>query len=103
MEKVIVTTSKYCRETHERVLGKQVDVEGNEFYYQPERSKREDLIKELGKFKPKSLRPEDGYLPPPWNINDHLEKTIGWFEFQKAMKEDPEYYLGCGALNTMET
>lgn len=71
--------------------------------YQPERSKREDLIKEMGKFRPKSLKPEDGYFPPPWDIDDNLEKTIGWFEFQKAMKEDPQYYLGCGALNTKET
>lgn len=60
--------------------------------YQPERSKREDLINELDKFKPKTLKPEDGYFPPPWNINDHLEKSLGWFEFQKAMKKDPNYY-----------
>ncbi len=77
----------------------------NEFFdqYQPERSKREDLINDLEKFKPKSLNPEDGYFPPPWNINDFPEKTLGWLEFQKEMKENPRYYLGCGALNSMET
>jgi len=57
--------------------------------YQPERSKREDL--------------DDGFFPPPWNFYEHPEKTEGWIEFQKEMRKDPEYYLGCGALNTMET
>ena len=59
------------------------------FNDQPERSKREDL--------------NDGFFPPPWNIFDHPEKTEGWIEFQKEMKKDPDYYLGCGALNSMET
>jgi hypothetical protein len=34
----------------------------------------------------------DGFFPPPWNMNEHPEKTEGWIEFQKAMKKDPEYY-----------
>jgi len=55
-----------------------------------ERSKREDL--------------DNGpFFPPPWNMSDHQEKTEGWIEFQRCMRKDPEYYLGCGALNTMET
>ena len=59
----------------------------NEFFasYQPERSKREDL--------------NDGFFSPPWNINEHPEKTEGWVAFQQAMNEDPTYYLGCGTLN----
>jgi hypothetical protein len=56
---------------------------------QPERSKRED--------------PNNGFFPPPWNPNEHPEKTEGWLEFQREMKKYPKYYLGCGALNTMET
>lgn len=56
---------------------------------QPERSKREDL--------------NNGFFPPPWNAYDHPEKTEGWLEFQREMKKDPKYYLGCGALNSMET
>jgi len=35
----------------------------------------------------------DGFFPPPWNIYDHPEKTEGWIEFQKAMRENPDYYL----------
>lgn len=62
-------------------------------YHQPERSKRENVDNELDKFKPKSLKPEDGYFPPPWNPNEFPEKTLGWLEFQRAMKEDPDYYL----------
>lgn len=59
---------------------------------QPERSKREDLDKKF-----------ESFFPPPWNINEHPEKTKGWIEFQREMRKDPKYYLGCGALNTMET
>ncbi len=33
------------------------------------------------------------FFPPPWNIYENEEKTIGWVEFQKAMKKDPKYYL----------
>lgn len=33
-----------------------------------------------------------GFYPPPWNINEHPEKTEGWIEFQKEMRKDPEYY-----------
>jgi len=58
----------------------------------PERSKREDLNNKFELF-----------FPPPWNINEHPEKTEGWIEFQRAMRKDPHYYLGCGALNSMET
>lgn len=48
---------------------------------------------------PKSLDPKDGYFPPPWNPDEHPEKTIGWLEFQKALKDDPEYYcLRCGSF-----
>jgi hypothetical protein len=35
----------------------------------------------------------DTYFLPPWNMNEHPEKTEGWIAFQKAMKDDPEYYL----------
>lgn len=35
---------------------------------------------------------EDGFFPPPWNINDYPEKTLGWIEFQKAMRADPQIY-----------
>lgn len=41
----------------------------------------------------KSLNDEDLYFPPPWNINEFPEKTKGWIEFQKAMKDDHKYYL----------
>ena len=34
----------------------------------------------------------DAFFPPPWDIYEHPEKTIGWIEFQKALKKDPEYY-----------
>lgn len=54
-----------------------------------ERSKREDLY--------------IGFFPPPWNPYTHPEKTEGWIEFQRAMRKDPEHYIGCGALNSMET
>ena len=37
---------------------------------------------------------EDSVFPPPWNIYENPEKTEGWIEFQKRMKEDPAYYLG---------
>jgi hypothetical protein len=37
----------------------------------------------------------DSYFPPPWDISDHPEKTEGWIEFQKQMRKNPEYYLGC--------
>ena len=55
----------------------------------PERSKREDRY--IG-----------GYFPPPWNPNEHPEKTAGWIAFQEEQRKDPKYY-GCGALNSMET
>ncbi len=46
---------------------------------QPERSKREDT--------------DNGpFFPPPWNINEHPEKTEGWIEFQKELRKNPEYY-----------
>ncbi len=35
----------------------------------------------------------NGFFPPPWNIFEYPEKTEGWIEFQKAMREDPKYYL----------
>ena len=54
-----------------------------------ERSKREDRY--IG-----------GYFPPPWNPNEHPEKTDGWIAFQEEQRKDPGYY-GCGALNSMET
>lgn len=34
----------------------------------------------------------EGFFPPPWNIDEHPEKTEGWIEFQKAMRKDPNYY-----------
>lgn len=59
------------------------------FNDQPERSKREDRY--IG-----------GYFPPPWNSNEHPEKTKGWIAFQEEQRKDPKYY-GCGALNSKET
>ena len=47
---------------------------------------------EHDRYKPKSLAPEDGYFPPPWSPSEHPERTIGWLEFQKRLKENPEYY-----------
>lgn len=37
---------------------------------------------------------DDAVFPPPWNPYEHPEKTEGWIEFQKRMKEDPSYYMG---------
>lgn len=34
----------------------------------------------------------EGLFPPPWNMNEHPEKTEGWIEFQKAMRQDPKFY-----------
>ena len=34
----------------------------------------------------------DGYFPPPWDFYQYPEKTEGWIEFQRAMREDPNYY-----------
>ncbi len=36
---------------------------------------------------------EEPFFPPPWNIDEHPEKTEGWIEFQREMRKDPEYYL----------
>ena len=49
---------------------------------QPERSKREDHY--IG-----------GYFLPPWNLNEHPEKTEGWIAFQEEQRKNPKYY-GCG-------
>ena len=57
--------------------------------FQPERSKREDHY--IG-----------GYFLPPWNLNEHPEKTEGWIAFQEEQRKNPKYY-GCGALNIVET
>lgn len=46
----------------------------------------------LAKYQKKELIME-GYFPPPWNPNEFPEKTEGWIEFQKYLREDPEYYL----------
>ena len=48
---------------------------------------------DLNRYTPKSINPEDGYFPAPWNPNEFPERTIGWMEFQKEMKENPKYYL----------
>lgn len=32
------------------------------------------------------------FCPPPWSISENPEKTEGWFEFQRALRKDPEYY-----------
>jgi hypothetical protein len=34
------------------------------------------------------------YFPPPWNPDEFPEKTKGWIEFQKCLKDDINYYLG---------
>lgn len=34
----------------------------------------------------------EGFFPPPWNVNDHPEKTEGWIAFQKAIRNNPDYY-----------
>lgn len=53
---------------------------------------------------PERLNPEaleEGFFPPPWNINEHPEKTAGWIEFQREMRKDPKYYLqGCDSPNS---
>lgn len=33
------------------------------------------------------------FFPPPWDIKEYPEKTEGWIAFQRAMKEDPKYYM----------
>jgi|GEM_PF-4607487 len=38
-----------------------------------------------------------GYFPPPWNPNEHPEKTEGWIAFQEEQRKDPGYY-GSGTL-----
>jgi hypothetical protein len=35
----------------------------------------------------------EGLFGPPWNISEFPEKTEGWFEFQRSLLKDPEYYL----------
>lgn len=44
------------------------------------------------RYKPKSFLENDGYHPPPWNPHEYPERTIGWLEFQKCLKENPEAY-----------
>lgn len=78
------TTSCFCLECAEIIEKALKDKQGyafikNEFFDQDN-------------YTPKSLSCEEGYFPPPWNPNENPEKTIGWLEFQKAMKNDPEYY-----------
>lgn len=34
----------------------------------------------------------EGYYPPPWNIEENPEKTKGWIAFQELMRNDPDYY-----------
>lgn len=53
----------------------------------------DDKYLQEDRYTPKSMNPEDGYFPPPWSPSKFLERTIGWLEFQRAMKIDPEYYL----------
>lgn len=48
MNKIVTTFSKYDLKEHKIVLGIYADQEGNEYTYQPERSKREDSIPEYG-------------------------------------------------------
>lgn len=45
----------------------------------------------------------ESYFPPPWDINKYSEKTEGWIEFQKAMKNDPDYYSLHSKLNIFES
>jgi hypothetical protein len=61
-EKIIKIYSPYCEETHKRVLGICKDKEGNEFPYQPERSKREDANKIGPGFKYDDPKVSDVYL-----------------------------------------
>jgi len=42
MEKIITTYSEYDLELHKDILGRHFDKDGNEFYYQPERSEQEN-------------------------------------------------------------
>lgn len=41
----------------------------------------------------KENKPIESYFPPPWNSIEHPEKTQGWIEFQKELRNDPNYYL----------
>jgi hypothetical protein len=34
----------------------------------------------------------ESFFPPPWNPNEHPEKTEGWIEFQRAQSKNPIYY-----------
>ena len=61
MNKIVTTYTKYDQNLHKDILGRQFDKEGNEFYYQPERLNEKTC--------------SEGFFPPPWNINDHPEKT----------------------------
>jgi hypothetical protein len=51
----------------------------------------EDFMKDIGMLV-KAVN-NDGFFPPPWNIDDYPEKTEGWLEFQRCMRNEPEYYL----------
>lgn len=37
---------------------------------------------------------EDAFFPPPWQmIPENQDRTEGWFTFQKALRDNPDYYL----------
>ena len=39
------------------------------------------------------INKNDDFFPPPWNPNEHEEKTQGWIGFQMFMRQDPNFYL----------
>ena len=73
----------------------------NEFIYIPENYpgpialdiKPSKELKEYHQPKNNDDFSQISFFPPPWNIDEHPEKTEGWIEFQKALREDPAYYL----------
>ena len=42
---------------------------------------------------------KDGFFPPPWNINDYPDKTEGWIEFQKYIKDNSLLPQNCVVEN----
>ncbi len=58
MDKIITTNSEYNLKMHKLVLGVHPDKDGNEFPYQPKRSKREDQVGKV------YHRNENGTYPP---------------------------------------
>jgi|HubBroStandDraft_4_1064222.scaffolds.fasta_scaffold421194_1 hypothetical protein len=57
------------------------------------------LLLQPERLNPEAINVFESFFPPPWNINEYPEKTIGWIEYQREMRKDPKYY-GCDSLNS---